>query len=142
MNRLRIVIDTKVLISAALKPTSLEAQLFELIAYRAFELCLSEEILAEYRGVLNRPKFAHVGPERVARLLGLVAAEATMVVPMDRLAISKHEEDNRFYECAAASGADYIVTGNTRHFEKPYKDTSITTTRKFLELLRSDIGKE
>jgi predicted nucleic acid-binding protein len=65
----------------------------------------------------------------------LIEAEATMVTPTTRLEISKHDSDNRFYECADAAQADYIVTGNTRHFTKPYKNTQIISGRELLELM-------
>ena len=39
-----------------------------------------------------------------------------MVKPATIPKISKDEADNRIYECAEAAGADYIVTGNIRHF--------------------------
>ena len=58
--------------------------------------------------------------------------------PTSTLTISPHDSDNRFYECAEAAGADYIVTGNTRHFSKPYKNTKIITGRQLLELLTAD----
>jgi putative PIN family toxin of toxin-antitoxin system len=54
----RIVIDTNVLISAAIQPRGLPAQLLELVAGRAVELCVSEEVLAEYSEVFARAKFA------------------------------------------------------------------------------------
>ena len=47
MSRLRIVLDTSVLVSAALKPLGQPAKVVHLIAFRAVELCLSEDILAE-----------------------------------------------------------------------------------------------
>jgi len=28
----------------------------------------------------------------------------------------RHEEDNRFLECAEAAGADYLAIGNLKHF--------------------------
>jgi hypothetical protein len=31
--------------------------------------------------------------------------------------------------------ADYIVTGNTRHFPRRYKETMIVTGRQFLDIL-------
>jgi predicted nucleic acid-binding protein len=58
-----------------------------------------------------------------------------MVRPTTRLEISKHDSDNRFYECADAAQADYIVTGNARHFTKPHKNTRIVSGREFLELI-------
>ncbi len=138
MSRFRIVLDTNVFISAAIQPRGLPAQVLESIAGRAVELCISEEILAEYREVLARSKFARLDSRLVARLLTLVAEEATLVTPTNRLTESPDESDNRVYECAAAAGADYIVTGNIRHFKKPYKTTKIVTARQFLALLAPD----
>ena len=135
MSRPRIVIDTNVLISAAIQPRGLPAQLLELVAGRMVELCVSEEVLAEYGEVFGRAKFAGLDPHRVARLLAVIAEEATLVRPANRLAESPDESDNRFYECAAAAEADYIVTGNARHFNKPYKTTKIVTARQLLTLL-------
>jgi len=65
----------------------------------------------------------------------VIAGEATLVRPANRLSESPDESDNRFYECAAAAEADYIVTGNARHFNKPYRTTRIVTVRQFLTLL-------
>jgi uncharacterized protein len=131
----RIVIDTNVLISAALKPEGQQALVVQLVAFRAVELYVSEEVLAEYREVFSRPKFAHLGMKAVSHLLALLEREAIRVTPAERLTISKHDSDNRFYECADAAAADYIVTGNTKHFKKPHKTTQIITGRQLLELM-------
>ena len=129
------MIDTNVLISALIKPSGWEAQVLELVAYRVIELFVSAALLAEYRGVLARPKFARIGPERISRLLSLIAHEASTIIPNETLNISDHEEDNRFYECAAAAQADYLVTGNRKHFPQPFKTTQIVTSRQLVELL-------
>jgi putative PIN family toxin of toxin-antitoxin system len=135
MSRPRIVIDTNVLVSAALKPQGQQALVLQLVAFRVVEMCVSEEVLAEYREVLNRPKFACLDQNDVSRLLAMIEAEATMVSPTRCLAISEHDSDNRFYECADAASAGYIVTGNAKHFRKSYKTTKIITGRELLELL-------
>jgi predicted nucleic acid-binding protein len=49
------------------------------------------------------------------------------------LNISAHESDNRFYECAEVSGADYLITGNTDDFPKEHGPTKIITPRDFLD---------
>jgi putative PIN family toxin of toxin-antitoxin system len=136
MSRPRIVIDTNVLISAAIQPNGLPAQVLELVARRAVELCVSEEVLAEYREVFGRAKFAGLDPHRVGSLLAAIGEEATLVKPAHRLAESPDESDNRIYECAAAAEADYIVTGNARHFKRPYGPTRIVTARQLLALAR------
>lgn len=135
MSRPRIVIDTNVVISAGLKPGGLQAQVLVLVAFRAVELFVSQAVIDEYREVFSRPKFSRLDPKNVDRLLKLIEAEATMVKPTITLAISPHDSDNRFYECAEAAGADYIVTGNIRHFSKPHKNTKIITGRQLLELM-------
>src|ERR1017187_8842983 len=135
MTRPRIILDTNIIISAALQRSGLPAQVLELVAYRAVELWVSEELLTEYREVIGRPKFASLDAQRVALLLKLIAEEATLVNPTNVLNISKDEADNRFYECAEAAGADYLVTGNIKHFPKYYKTTKVVTARQMLELL-------
>jgi putative PIN family toxin of toxin-antitoxin system len=140
MSRPRIVIDTNVLISAAIQPHGRPARLLELVASRAVELCISEEVLAEYSEVFSRPKFAALDRRSVARLLAAIAGEATVVSPANRLAESPDESDNRFYECAAAAEADYIVTGNARHFNKPYRTTKIVTVKQLLTVLEPEGG--
>ena len=105
------------------------------MAYRAVELCVSEELLTEYREVLRRPKFVGIDPQRIDLLLKLVADEATLVRPTIVLKISRDETDNRFYECAEAAGADYLVTGNIKHFPNDHKTTKIVTARQMLELM-------
>jgi uncharacterized protein len=136
MSRPRVVLDTNVLISAALQPSGLEARLIELAARRAVELCVSPEVLAEYREVLSRPKFARLDPRHVSRLLDLIAVEALAVAPAGRLAESPHEADNRFLECAQEAAADFIVTGNKRHFPKRWKNTTVVNARELLEIVK------
>ena len=136
MSRHRIVIDTNVLISAAIRPDGTQAQVIHLVAFRAVEMVISEAVMVEYREVFSRPRFSsRTDPAEVSRLLSMIEAEATMVRPTEELNISEHASDNRIYECAAAAEADYIVTGNTRHFARGYKKTKIITGRQLLELL-------
>jgi predicted nucleic acid-binding protein len=39
-----------------------------------------------------------------------------------------------FLECADTAGADYLITGNSRHFPKFWKKTKIITAREFVSL--------
>ena len=135
MNPLRIVVDTNVLISVALKPSGEQARLVNLLVSRAFEICVSEAMLAEYREVFGRAKLSHVHPDVFPSMLALIERRGTRFTPDRHLTISSHDSDNRFCECADAADADYIVTGNLKHFPKPYKNTKIIVTRKLLELL-------
>lgn len=63
-----------------------------------------------------------------------------MVWPTEVLAVSKHDSDNRFYECASAAAADYVVTGNIKDFTKPHKNVRIINSRQLLALVTAGEG--
>jgi predicted nucleic acid-binding protein len=44
-------------------------------------------------------------------------------------------DDNIFLECALASEADYLVTGNQRHFPARWKKTRVVSARELFELV-------
>jgi len=71
----------------------------------------------------------------VAALLAVIESEATLVTPTVRLEISPHVSESRFYECADAAQADYIVTGNSRHFTRPHNNSQIISGRDLLGLM-------
>jgi len=131
---LRLVIDTNVLISAALKPESLQRTTFILAITKPARLYVSQPILEEYAEVLGRPELKiRKGLRR--QLLQLVRNRSNLVVPSRRLDVSSDPDDNRFLECADAARADYLVTGNLRHFPTFWKKTKIITPREFIGLV-------
>jgi putative PIN family toxin of toxin-antitoxin system len=136
MKRPRVVLDTNVVISAAIKPGGLEARIVELVAARRITLCLSAAVISEYEVVFARPKFARIDPTRIIRLLQLLKSEAITVMPQKSVTASKDESDNRFLECAEAADAQYLITGNNKHFPKSLKSTLVINAREFLGLDR------
>jgi uncharacterized protein len=132
MNRRRIVLDTNVVVSAAIKPGGHEELIVELVIARELALCLSAPVIAEYEAVLARPKFNRIDPARITRFLRLLKIEATMVTPRTIITESRDESDNRFLECAEAAEAEYLITGNKRHFPERWKSTGVVNAREFL----------
>ena len=57
------------------------------------------------------------------------------MTPSRPLQITPDPEDNIFLECADAARADYLVTGNPRHFPKFWKKTKVITSREFLSIV-------
>lgn len=55
-------------------------------------------------------------------------------MPSRRLEVTGDRDDNRFRECADVARADYLVTGNLRHFPRFWKKTKIITPREFIGL--------
>lgn len=130
----RIVIDTNVLVSALLKADGSEAAVLFHVADRELRWCVSPPILAEYKAVLHRPKFARIPGAYIAELLRL-AGEADLLRPSFTLSESAHEPDNRFLECAEAAEANYLVTGNRRHYPSRWKMTEIVNARGLLNAI-------
>lgn len=128
MIRPRVVIDTNVLVSAGIKSGSAEEAVLFLIADRKLQQFVSRAVLAEYESVLHRAKL-NLDPERVDFLLN-IGLQATLTNPSVRLFVSPDESDNRFLECAEAAEADYLVTGNKRHFPARWKHTEIVNARE------------
>jgi putative PIN family toxin of toxin-antitoxin system len=132
MNKPRVVLDTNIVVSAAIKRGGLEDQIVDFVAARELNLYLSRAVLREYETVLARPKFSGIDPIRIRRLLKTLTSEATMVAPARRIRESPDEADNRFLECAEAAEADYFITGNKRHFPKIWKSTRVVNASEFL----------
>lgn len=109
------VIDTKVLVSALLNDQGAEAAVLFTVADNKLSWCVSPAILAEYEAVLRRPKFSGLSETYVTALLRLAAA-AEMFSSYRTLNVSPHKPDNRFLECAEAAEAQFLITGNKRHF--------------------------
>jgi putative PIN family toxin of toxin-antitoxin system len=60
------VIDTNIVVSAAITRRITPAAVLDLVAAHRVILCVSQPILAEYEGVLLRPKL-RLDPDRVRR---------------------------------------------------------------------------
>jgi putative PIN family toxin of toxin-antitoxin system len=130
---LRLVIDTNVLISAALKPAGLQRAVLLLAITKPARLYVSRPILAEYRSVIGRPEL-RIRKGLRQQLLQLMKNHSYTVVPTRHLEVTSDPDDNVFLECSDAAGADYLVTGNPRHFPRFWKKTKVVTSREFVSL--------
>ena len=99
---IKVVIDTSVLVSAAMKAHGAEAAVLDFIAAGKLVWCISPPIVQEYQGVLARPKFICLDRVRVQRVLASLE-RATVVVPTVTRTVSPDDSDNRFLECAQRS---------------------------------------
>jgi len=131
---IRVVLDTNIVVSALLQPLGLPAQVFLLALGSVIQVCVSGSVYAEYEEVLRRPRFEFSG-DVVAAALAAIRDRALWVRPAGRLTICPDSDDDRFLECAQAARADYLVTGNPRHFPSSWASTRIVTARFFLEHL-------
>jgi uncharacterized protein len=130
---LRLVVDTNILISAALKPAGLQRTVLLLAITRPARLYVSRSILTEYENVLARPEL-RIREGLRQQLLQLIKNHTYIVAPTRRLEVTSDPEDNIFLECADVAAADYLVTGNQRDFPRFWKKTKVITPREFIDL--------
>jgi len=131
---LRLVVDTNILVSAALKPDGLQRTVLVMALTKPARLFVSPAILSEYRAVLSRPEFK-IRRGLQQQLLQLLKNRAHLVKNGRALYIARDPDDNKFLECAEAARADYLVTGNLRHFPKFWKTTKVINSREFVSLV-------
>jgi putative PIN family toxin of toxin-antitoxin system len=126
---LRLVIDTNVLISAAIKPAGLQRTVLLLAITKPARLYVSRPILEEYSEVLARPELK-IRKALRRQLLQLIKNHSYTVAPTHRLEVAGDPDDNMFVECADAARADYLVTGRaaTAHLRQLLRKTSIGLT--------------
>lgn len=108
---LRLVIDTNILVSAAIKPDRLQRTVLLLATTKPATLYVSEAILAVYREVLIRPELK-IRKGLRQQLLQLIRSKSHSVKPARPLLVTKDPDDNKFLDRADAARVDYRVTGN------------------------------
>ena len=128
---IKAVLDTNVLVSACWKPDGLEAGTVALALAGAYTICVSPPVLSEYRDVLARKKLQPYS-ERAQGLLSRLERVAISLESPLRIDAARDEDDNRFLECALATEANYLITGNLRHYPDICGGTRIVNARRFL----------
>lgn len=132
MQKIKIVVDTNILISAFVFPSGVIQEIFERIITRDYELGISQEILSEFEEVLFK-KFS-LNKGKINQIIEFINRNSTLVSPKKRLEVIKDEPDNRILECALEFQANYIISGN-RHILslKKYNKIKILKASDFLK---------
>ena len=132
----KIVIDTNVVVSALIQRSYPNLIILELFIERKFQLCVSDELLAEYYEVLARPKFSRFQDffARAESLLVEIETRSIKYFPLIKLDLISDADDNMILELADECNADFVITGNTTDFTFPtYKQTKIVTPKEYWE---------
>ena len=135
---MRIVLDTVVCVRALINPKGRWGRLVFEVASRHTTFT-SPEIVREVIEVLQRQdlkdKLPHL--EYTFRFEAILAAlrEAEVVQPEDHPAVCRDAEDDKFYWCAAAASADYIISEDGDILDVgEYRGTQTISAADFLNL--------
>jgi putative PIN family toxin of toxin-antitoxin system len=131
---LRLVLDTNIVVSAALKPDEFQRSVFLLAITKPARWYVSPPVFSEYRAVLSRRELRTRRGLR-QQFLQLIQKLTYVVSPSRRLQITNDPGGNILLECADAARVDFLVTGNPRDFPKFWKKTKVITSREFIEIV-------
>jgi len=140
MPRPNAVLDTNIIISAHLSPDGLERYVLDLALNRRIQIFYSEAVFAEYEEVLRRPKF-HIVPARLVESLKLIRAAGRRVAPKRRAKAALDPDDNIFLDCAEQARAQYLITGNKRHFPASWQSTRVVNAREFISEIFDELRR-
>src|ERR1700728_2456024 len=116
------------------KPDGLQRTTFLLAITKPRRAYVSTPVLEEYGEVLSRPELSMRKGLRL-QLLQLLKNHSHLVTPSPHLEVTSDPDDNIFVECADAARANFLITGNRKHFPDFWENTKIVTPRKFVSLL-------
>jgi len=130
---MRVVIDTNVLVSAALKDKSLPAVAVRLVARRGV-LLKSSATERQLFDVLARPYLASLIDHAAREWLNKLLAAAETVTLTERIVACRDPTDDKFLELAVSGRADFIVSGDADLLAlNPFRDIPIVPPAVFVQ---------
>ncbi len=129
-----VVLDSNVVVSGILRPFGKSAMILRLAADGRIRCAYDLRTIAEYRDVLNRPKFGF-SKSQVTAFLDQIEEEGLAVAAAPLPIYLPDPDDDPFLEAALAARAEILVTANKKHFPKgDYGGVKIRSPEEFLEL--------
>ncbi len=126
---MKIVLDTNVLVSALINPKGMPAKILNMILNGKLITLYDNRIMGEYRVVLSREKF-NFPTEIIEPLLDFIKYEGEFITSDPLKTNFTDEDDKMFLEVAISGNAEYLITGNTKHFPA---EKYIVTPKVFIE---------
>ena len=132
---MRVVLDVNVLVSALLSRTGAPARLIGLWLEGAFELVVSEDLLAELSRAFAYPKLReHISREDAAGFIALLRSTASMAADAERPDHISRDPGDDYLVALAQASASILVSGD-RHLPVLAPELPIHEPAAFLGLL-------
>lgn len=142
-----VFIDTSALIAGILSPTGAAHEVLRLCEAGVVKAVLSRQVLVEADRNLSKLLPAILPEYRVflTHLAPLIVEDPSMPV-IEKASTIIHQNDAPILAAAIDANVDYLVTWNTRHFQKPavrnYAQFPILKPGEFLEVFRQALLEE
>jgi uncharacterized protein len=136
----RAVVDVNVLISATLSARGPSAEILRYNRDGAFELAVSERLIAELARALAYPKIRkRIPPEKAAAFVSWVDDHGALVEdPSDPPSVRSPDPDDDYLLALAISRRAYLVTGDQHLLGGLRDDLPILTPAEFVTKLHED----
>lgn len=133
MGKVRVVLDTNVLVSALGYGGKPEDCL--LVAMDEATLVISEEILDEVNRVMRYDKIP-IEPSERRTFLRVLRGVSEVVNPDESLNVVEDTDDDKFLEAALEGDADYVVSGDDDLLRVgEFRGTEVVSPAEFLDLI-------
>jgi uncharacterized protein len=136
---IRAVIDTNVLIRAAIRPQGTIGPITRRLREGAYLLIIFEWLFDELMGKLNEPRIGrkyHLDDQAIKDFLAELAVSSEPVTPSRVISVCRDVDDNHVLEAAVAGKSDYIVTRDEDLLVRdPFEGIPIVRPHVFLAAL-------
>jgi putative PIN family toxin of toxin-antitoxin system len=132
---MRVVVDTNILVSFAIRPNQDFERLFDYLAGHGVTL-ISEETIAELFAVLSREKFRlYIPQDSAIDYVEWYAGISESVIVAEHVVACRDPKDDKFLSLAVSGKADCIITGDSDLLDMiAYDGIPIYRAAEFLKL--------
>jgi len=131
----RVVLDTNIVVSAAISMDGNPAKIFELLLENKIVNYTTKEMLNEVEDVLGRPFFKKYADEKYRKFVVENLQKNSVITNPEffEKIVEKDSKDDKFVNCALSANAN-VISGDKHLLElKSYKNIKILNAKEFLD---------
>ena len=155
-----VVYDCMVFLQGLISESGVAVSCFELFENGIIELFVSEEVLAEIKDVITRPKlqarYSRLTDERAEKLIEILRTKATLIKNVPHIFdYARDPKDEKYINLAVAGGATYIVSRDTdlldlmtgydddsKKFRQRFRPLKVIEPIDFLKIVEEEMQKD
>ena len=126
---MKIVIDTNVIVSALINSNGMPGKILALVLGGRIKILYDNRIIFEYIDVLSRKNFGF-NEEIINDMIDYFKNDGEFINSEYSNVMFIDETDKKFYEVFKSGEAEYLITGNIKHFPK---EDGIIIPKEFIE---------
>ena len=128
---MRVVVDTNVIVSALMNVNGTPAKILSLILGGKLKILYDNRIIFEYIDVLSRKEFGFHN-EIINDMIDYLKHNGEFINPEYIKTKFSDETDKKSYEVYKSGKAEYLITGNIKHFPK---ENTVILPKNFIQII-------